>query len=560
MFKRLRPHGSKVYGSLWARRRAYGTKRLNKQKIGFAGFNYRLMKTYLTVVSTVLLTWMLLGIGAMNHGFATDLPPGLLAYLKQKDPKVQVRFDGVIQFSNQDTYVPVLPQIPGEAADPKSVVMQDPPKTASPDLIQFDNNLFLLKLIPTASGRYTLLRRDTYPIALKEGLLPQDLVIPETLSIPAELKVILGALPYEAPKGDGQQPQTPLATPDLTWKPVEASKTVGNPKGFTPLTSPSAVDVSPGEAFIADITHQRILAMNPLTGKPAWSLELNCLPSSLTLSSDNAFLFVTCLSSNELVVVDVAANLIKTRIPVGSRPSNSVILPDSQEILVSNRFSQFLSLIRLQELVKGLEIELPGYGGAMVYAPSRNSVFVADANEGKVYELSLTTHKVLRTLTTLPDISEMLWLPTPEGETLWVASRSQHQVQVLNGETGAALATLTVGEKPSSLAFDGQNTVYVLASNDDRIEMIDAAKREVQKPILLEAGSFPLTLRLLPGGQTALVTAAASDSLSVVDLSSGIVQKTLPLKFKTNALTVSGGSAVGATLVPLPTQAVVQGR
>lgn len=521
------------------------------------------MKTYLTLFSTALLTWLLLGSGAMTPGFATDLPPGLLAYLKQKDPKVQVRFDGLILFSNQDTYVPVLPQIPGGAVDPKSVVMQDPPKTASPDLIQFDNNLFLLKLIPTASGRYTLLRREVYPIALKEGLLPQDLVIPETLSIPAELKIILGSLPYEAPKGDGQQPQTPLVTPDLTWKPIGNSAAASNTvKGFTPLSPTGTAEVPPGEAFIADITHQRIIAMNPLTGKPAWSLELNCLPSSLTLSPDNAFLFVTCLSSNELVVVDVAANLIKTRIPVGSRPSNSVLLPETQEILVSNRFSNFLSLIRLQELVKGLEIELPGYGGAMAYAPSRNSVFVADANDGKVHELSLTTHKVLRTLTTLPDISEMLWLPTPEGGTLWLASRSQHQVQVLNGETGAALAMLTVGEKPSSLAFDGQNTVYVLASNDDRLEVIDVGKREVQKPILLEAGSFPLTLKLLPGGRTALVTAAASDNLSVVDLVSGTVQKTLPLKFKTNALTVSGvsgGDALGA-LVPLPSQAVGQGR
>lgn len=154
------------------------------------------MKPMISRLAFSLIVSAFFALSPMALCWATDLPPTVLSYLRKRDPAVKIRFDGMVTLSNHDVYLPVFPQDPSHPPNPSQVLREYPQQAKSPDLIQFDNHFFLIRLVNTSSGKLALARMDAYPIELKEGLLPQDLLLPPNLFLPNELKVILGDLPY----------------------------------------------------------------------------------------------------------------------------------------------------------------------------------------------------------------------------------------------------------------------------------------------------------------------------------------------------------------------------
>ncbi|MFM7468716.1 MAG: hypothetical protein ACKO37_04375 [Vampirovibrionales bacterium] len=131
-----------------------------------------------------------------------------------------IRFDGMVEREDGILYVPVLPVIPS-VADRKhperalerfsfGEVMDSVP--SSEGIIAFQSGAYLLQLIPTSSGKWTLPRAARYPEALKAGLVWPDVILPENLSIPVELQTLFA--PLLSPFND---------TPDSTESPSSTS-------------------------------------------------------------------------------------------------------------------------------------------------------------------------------------------------------------------------------------------------------------------------------------------------------------------------------------------------
>lgn len=529
---------------------------------------------------------------------ATDLPAGVLNYLKQKDPHVKVRFDGLISFPNGESYVPVIPQDPTLNPDSQHVISAIPEQSAFPDLIEFDNHFFLLRLIQTASGRLTFAKRDDYPIQLKEGLIPQDFVLPNNLFIPVELKVILGALPYNPmytptttpsptkPATTALKPTPTTKKPTLSKAPtstapstVYSKPSTGKPSAVatntqakTPLSTPENANPTPTNpvmptanatpsairsGYIFDLSEQKLFSMgvSPNTlGVKQTEVPLNCVPSSLKISPDGRLLFAPCLSSNELVVVDTGANLVKTRIAVGQRPEAIVVLEKSHQAIVSNRYSPYLSIIQLNELLPGERIDLPGNGSAMAVFQEGGiqKLVVADAFKPQIYIINPTTRQVEKTFKALSDISTLTVLNTDaHAPEIWMASRTGKKVMALDASTGTTLATLDVGQKPVEFAVHG-DTLYVLCAGSARLDVIDWPHRATKQSIALEEDSFPSGLTAQAASKKAYITTASANSLVVLNLETGRIDATLPVSFRSNLIALTP-DIVG---LPTPTQAI----
>lgn len=451
---------------------------------------------------------------------ATDLPPGVLNYLRQKDPRVKVRFDAVVVFSNGETYVPVLPQDPTLNPDSQQVVATYPDKAAYPDLIQFDNNFFLIRLIQTASGRLTFPKMDEYPIQLKEGMLPQDFVLPDNLFIPVELKVILGALPYNPSN-------SAVKTPDT-------SSSHNSPLPESGYQLKSTVRLT----YVFDLTEQRLIGIDTITGRKQGDVPLDCVPSSLRLSGDGKLLFAPCLSTNELVVVDTGSNLVKTRVPVGQRPDAALYLEDSKTVVVSNRFSPFLSLLNSEELVGGQKIDLPGNGGAMAIVPGGKSpqIVVADAFKSQIYVVDMTTRAVTKTVKGLEDVSAIRAFRDEKGRVLlWAASRTKGQLAVIDADHDVILKTLNVGAKPVDMA-EYENKLYVVSAGANQVDVVDRPSVSVVTTIPLDTESFPAGIVTMNDEKRAFVVTAASNSLVVINLAANQVENTFPVEFRANMI------------------------
>ncbi|MEB3287535.1 MAG: hypothetical protein VKJ04_08540 [Vampirovibrionales bacterium] len=521
---------------------------------------------------------------------ATRLPAGVLNYVHQKDPKVQVRFDGVVIFSNGNTYLPIIPQDPSARPDAIQVVATTPEKVDYPELIQFDNNFFLIKILQTSAGRLTLPRLANVPIQLKEGLLPQDLVMPNHLFIPDELKVILGELPYD-PSLKNAVPKESVAQTLKKLTPPGASKAsdTSNKAGTNP---------NQRLLYAYDMDKQLLSRVDVLSKKIQATISLGCMPASMVSSPDGKYLYAGCLSSNEVVVVDLAANLIKTRVGVGSKPQDLLLLPDVGYLVVGNRFEQTLDLINTHDLLpatKEFKIDLPGRPGPMA-AISERQILVADAYKNQIYQYDLSNRQLERTINTLPDVSA-LWIERIENANprLWVTSRSEGKVQVLDLPSAKPIATVAVGSKPIAIQSakfnpaeqrasqpaitnemmaaapsksdskkenevvpgaaagsaktevtpEAQNLlkdqvrVYVLCAGDDRIDIIDADKLRLSSSINLSPGMFPTAMVIPAAEKLAYIGGAGQDGIAVVDLIQNQPLETVSVPFRTFSLTMA---------------------
>jgi DNA-binding beta-propeller fold protein YncE len=439
------------------------------------------------------------------QALATTLPDGVIQTLRAMDPRVKIRFDGLVTFEQGDRYLPVLP---ADSTQPATrLTLKQPQNAQYPDILGFDNQLFLLRLVPDGAGRFTLPKRADYPIALKEGLLPQDLVIPTNLFIPPELKVILGALPY-AP-------------------------------GVAVYSAPAPTDL-PSEKtyFLADRASQSLW---PLSGKSD-PVALGCMPARVLPMPDQ--LMVSCLNANEVAVIDPVARLVKTRIPVGNRPDDLLYVKETGDVLVGNRFSNFLTLIPKRyngDDVPTAQIPLPGPGGAMAYDPASPFIYVADAAAGVVYEVNWHTRKAVRQFKT-PHSIAAVWVnavspaeETQEGPNLrlWVLSRAQDTLLAVDVTSGKELFTLKTGHKPVAMAAK-DTTLYVVCAGDNRIDVIDTVQGRVTGSIALEPDLFPTAIEI--EGNTALVACAGSPVVLKVNLSGGFVAESLPVNARSVAL------------------------
>lgn len=458
------------------------------------------------LASLALLGTLAAGLPAL----ATDLPPGLVNYLKEKDPQVKIRFDGLVLFSNGQLYVPVFPQALTLNPDPDRVVSMDPPKTDYPDIIEFDNQLFLLRLVPTTSGKLTLPRRDNYPLPLKQGLLPQDLILPKGLSIPAELQVVLGGLPYQSPTGSDEALLAREGDEIIQTRPTDPQRPV--------VTDPLLL-------YLADMVHNRVLALDPNNGQPVWDLPLNCVPKAMSLSADGGTLYTTCLTTNEVVVIDTRASLVKTRLNTQSRPRDMVLLPGYDRLVTSNPLEKSLSVYDTRGNLQLQPLVLPGAPGALAARFSPPVVFVADANEGKIYELDVVQGKLLRTLNAkgqlglMKNISGLTVEETPNGlGRLWLFSRKQGQLQVVDLFTEKLVLQQTIGDKPVQFVKGPDQSLFVLCAQGDRLEWYDMPSLTRKEPVLLPAGSFPTGMGVDALGRFAYIATAANEKLYVVDL------------------------------------------
>ncbi len=501
----------------------------------------------------MILSLSILGLSALTfEATATDLPVGLIQYLKKKDWDVRVRFDGLITFPNGMVYLPVLSQDPNLSREPREVVRIYPENAKGkarkyPDYIQFDNNLFLVRLVKTSRGQLTTAPINEYPIELKEGMLPQDLVLPKNLYIPAQLKVILGDLPYNPtyvePTAQTNQISVGEALPVLQES--TATATVQKPQN--------------GILYVANLADQSVLAIDPNKGSKRELINFSCVPSGMAHSNDGELLYITCLTSNELVVVDVASNLVKTRIPVGQKPNHVLPVEDKRLVVVSNRFSEFLSLVGSLDLFPGGKIDIerknkegkkePGRGGVMAYSKTLQKLIVADAVDSTLYVVDLDDRKVTDTLPGVENMSA-LWIddsaknedgkPAPQ---LWLSSRSDNKVAVVDLKSGDLLHVLEVGGKPVDFAVLDGNTLVVVSAKDDVLEVIDIERRTLEASITLDVGAFPSGVAATDGGQYAFVTTAGNEKVYRVDVKNRVIDQTLPVTIRGTAITFIGPSA-----------------
>ena len=444
------------------------------------------------------------------------LPEVMLNTLLKLDKNVKLRSDCYAIFSNGQSYLPILPQ-KLEVKPPTQLVQQwGGTKTAPPDLIQFDNDWYFIKLFPTDTGKLTFARLPFYPTSLKEGVIPQNWFVPAGLSIPAELRVLLGNLDYTTPA-----PQTPEAKNPI--KPVN-----GNPN------IPQAVAVNVPKTllqptyFYTDFLSATLQGVDTATGESRLALSIDTLAASILPVPAGDGVWVASVNQPEIIVVNPMAQLISTRLETIAPASKLVFSPYNDVVVATHKSKPQLTLFDGKKRLFLGTVPLPSPVATAVMRKRFPIGYFSAVENNAIYEVDVAERKIIRTLKPAFKTDEQyltkidaLWLNEPAkglGQ-LWLMDKTAKKLQVVQVFTGAVLKTITLPNKPLEWVALVDNRLAVLTENNALLTVIDTKTFEITDSITLAPTTkLPFSLTTNANKTELDVFDGLASQLQVIDL------------------------------------------
>lgn len=468
----------------------------------------------------LLLIITILNFSLILPGFTSELPKPVEDFIKTKFPKAIIRFDTLITLPNGTRYLPVFPLNMLNADNPSKIVTTIPANTdfsKYPDLILFANNLALLKIIEMPDKTITLSSSPQIPLEVKLGILPQDLVVPENLMIPPELRVIAGDLkiPVKDINNSGKSTQS-------------ISKA---------LLIPELKDLVNNTFYAANSQSNQIYIIFPQTGRPVKIIELPSIPSDVAITRDSRYILVSCLASGTVSVIDTVNNSLLKEFNVGKLPVSILVSPNSDTCYVANMSSSSISIIDLKTMAILKEIPTIGTPANPALAEDEQSLFYSDSTTGNIYKTSLITQENSpKLLTQISNISKMLQID----KNLFILSRSDNTLTIYDLSANKIVKTIEVGSKPVDMKTSkDKNKLYILSAGNNTLNILNLNDFTITNTITLRNNGFPKNITILNSVNKALISNADSYEVAIIDLNQEKISKYLPVSVIINSLAVS---------------------
>lgn len=478
--------------------------------------------------------------GIMLQTLASEIPTEEMETIKKAFPEVNIRFDGLVELPDGTQYLPVFPMERSESKDFGQVIFTLPKDTKlvkKPDLIQFASNLSLFKIIRKKGENPTIISSDEIPLEVKLGLLPQDLLVPHNLEIPAELRIILGDLVIPI-KESGE-------FKELSFKKTKNKNINNNEKNVSFAPTPD-INASLKEydslinkdLYIINYDKNYVHVVNPEVGRPFKLFEIDSIPSDIKLTRSGKYFLVSALSRNKVYVIDATNGKFIKEIKVGDMPISIAIADRHHRAYVANKGDSTITVIDLKNMEAIDTFKVDGMPVSLFLTEEQKEMIYYDPITSNIYSLAVTddsySNYINRAIAKSSNISKVI----KKKDKLYVISRSKNTLEVYNPYEGSLIKTIKVGKKPVDIKIV-KNKIYVLNAQDDALSIIDINKLEVVKTVDLKTGGFPKNFDIMYNGKTALITNASAYEMLIYDIDGDEVKKRLPLSVNVNSLVVS---------------------
>ena len=227
---------------------------------------------------------------------ATTLPVKILETIKKDLPNSTVRFDGLVTTSDGTVFLPVLPSNPKRQYEGK--IVQTFPANKNlvdlPELVLFDNDLALLKVLKTKNG-VTITDTKNIPFVVKTGLFPQDMLVPPGLVIPDELQIMMGDLKIATQSS---------RVHDIFQDAKEMNKGLVDTK-FTPVK-----ELQDKTLLITSIDTKLMSVVPTDSTMPKFTLTMESMPKFIQPVCDGKYILVAAAGKTYIDVADVKQEVL----------------------------------------------------------------------------------------------------------------------------------------------------------------------------------------------------------------------------------------------------------
>lgn len=458
-----------------------------------------------------ILVTLLILLATATITFAAKLPEDVQTLLKKTFPAVDIRFDGVIILQNGTVYLPLYP---AKMKSPETLQVEitypeNTPINKCPDVIVFNNDFVMLKVITNTDGTRTVKKFDKPPVVIKSGMLPQDMLIPKNLIIPENLKSIAGNLNIRI------APQEEIK---VTATKIDFEKSANTNIKPTNLVS-SIPQLKDKILYVSTCYSKDIQVVKGEAKNAEYALSQKSIPNSIAITPDSKFLLVTTLNSTLVDIISLADDRVIKQLDLTTKGGEIIVDNKNNIAYVSSPEASTIYQIALSDMTLKKKIKVNGRCEKLAF--DENHIVYVDRFTGKIWSIELDNEYTLKDMGVYPNISRLVY---SDGK-LYIASRTKNRIAVLDYKNQTLLSEYETVKKPVDMIVYGKY-LYVLSAEDNIVQVIEKETDEPIANIILGTGGFSTGISQIPGTGLAIISDTRAGKYSVIDLTKKVVLRT----------------------------------
>lgn len=511
---------------------------------------------------------------SINSAFATQLPTPIKNFILSENPQANIRFDSLIILKDGTIYLPVVPSYV-EKVDKLEITYTYPNKTSfkkHPEVIIFNTNFALLKLITTKNGVLTVCQNPDIPMVIKTGSLPQDILVPRGLVLPDTLKGILGDV------------QVPLLNASNIIKedtPKKQDLIVQTVKNNAPCEKIAInYKLKNKNYYINNYNSQFLKVFSSDSPNPLYNIKLSGVLKDMQPVCGGKYLVVLTNSKKQLDIIDVRNEYISKQIDLSVFPSEVVVDSKNDKAYVASFSDKSIFVIDLKEMKVKEQINITGSPQKLALSSDGTQLGYIDRATSNIYILRLDGSYENKLITNSPNLSKMI---INDGK-LYTINRTEQNFKAISFDldkdfealidekntsgdnlTFAAVLdgiasgfktpvkkdtlieapkyystgenTHKIGIKPTDMVLY-KNKIYILCSQSNDIDVFDITSQKITKVITLPISGFSRRITPIINSNIALVTNVVEKKYVVMDLDKDEIAQTVNIDMPVNAITI----------------------
>lgn len=450
-------------------------------------------------------------IGCTNV-FAAKIPTEVRDYILEKQPQADIRFDGVVIFPDNTIYLPLYPSL---FSDIKTLKIKETYPAnkdlkQEPDIVIFNNDFVLLKVLSDGEGHRTVLHMVNPPLQVRTGLLPQDMLVPSGLIIPENIKGIIGNLKIDTKNEDMIKVENKDSYEDFLSQGEPDS-----PQALIPQLKNKIL-------FVTTNYSKNIQVVEPAKAVPSYSLAQKSIPIDVKAVNKGKFLLVTTYDRPFVDVISVADSRFIKQINLTSNPEEILLDETNKKAYVTSPTASTIFVIDLNTMSLVQKIKINGYceklrlfGDKLIYV---------DKLKNEIWSIELKNQYELKDIGQFPNVSDIVFA----NNKLYLSSRTKSRIAVIDYSTLGLVNEFTTVNKPLAMLLNDK-IIYVLGAQNNVIQKISTESDTPIGNIAIGTDGFSSGFHKIENTNYAVITDLKSNKYSILDLGKGKILKTYSL-------------------------------
>ncbi len=214
-------------------------------------------------------------------------------------------------------------------------------------------------------------------------------------------------------------------------------------------------------------------------------------PYDVTIRPDGSEVWIVGAVGDSALIIDTATHSLMQSIDlggIGDYPVDVLFSSDGSLAYVASRDSKALVIIDADTYTIQGTIDLPEgvQGGKMTLDPCSDLIYMVNWYGKEVLRIDVETENI-----EIAELGKALWdlRISADGKTLYVSDRGMNQIKIIDAATLSESAAVDVGDDPWGLELAENDSLLVVACEDDSsLYIIDTGDlSSVEKPLPMGA-------------------------------------------------------------------------